>query len=76
MAIDLGPLQFNDEIVLRQLRRDLRDDWFPDPREFEDIFRHDQIQGVLSQNFDGNEGVYRPIRRHLLNVPKSNFTLR
>ncbi|WP_299543457.1 hypothetical protein [Phenylobacterium sp.] len=76
MAIDLGPLQFEDEIVLRQLRRDLRDDWFPDPREFEDIFRNDQIQEVLAQNFSGNEGVYRPIKRHLLNVPKSNFTLR
>lgn len=76
MAIDLGPLQFEDEVVLRQLRRDLRDDWFPDPREFEDIFRNNQIQEVLVQNFNGNQGVYRPVKRHLLNVPKSNFTLR
>src|SRR5690349_24006121 len=76
MAIDLGPLQFDDEVVLRQLRLDLRDDWFRDLREFQDIFDKGQIKTVAVENFSKNDGVYRPIKPDLLNVPKANFTLR
>ena len=46
MAIDLGPLQIDDDVVLRQLRLDLKDDWFRDPREYEDIFNSGQIKAV------------------------------
>ncbi|MBK3776251.1 hypothetical protein GAY31_19190 [Azospirillum brasilense] len=76
MSIDLGPLQFDDEVVLRQLRLDLKDDWFRDPLEFEDIFKSDQIKAVVIDNFGKNNGAYRPIKPDLFNVPKSNFTLR
>ena len=76
MPIDLGTVQLDDVVVLRQLRRDLKDDWFPDPRGFEDIFSTKQLQKVISDNFAKNEGVYRPSKRTLLNIPKANFTLR
>lgn len=76
MAIDLGPIQFDDHIVLRQLQRDIKDDWFPDPRRYEDMFKHGLIQRLVLENFRQNHGTYRPAKRTVLNVPKTNFTLR
>jgi hypothetical protein len=74
--IDLGPIQFDDTIVLRQLRNDLRDDWFPDPLGYDDMFGNDRIKMVLEQNLQDNDGTYVASPRLLLNVPKPNFTLR
>lgn len=76
MSIDLGAIQFDDEIVLRQLKSDLKDDWFPDPRMFDDMFDQKIIQELISNNFSQNHGTYKPNKRSVLNVPKSNFTLR
>lgn len=76
MAIDLGVLQLDDSVVLRQLRQDLKDDWFPDPRGFDDLFKHGQVQNVVNENFKANAGVYKPLKPDIMNVPKSNFTLR
>ena len=76
MDIDLGGLDLDVGLALRQLRQDLRDDWFPDPRQFEDIFKGDHIQTVVNQNFQANHGEYKPLGRDLFNIPKSNFTLR
>lgn len=76
MSIDLGPIQFDEGAVLRQLRNDLRDDWFPDPRRYEDIFKHGLVQEAIASNFTANQGKYRPTIRDVFNVPKANFTLR
>lgn len=76
MTIDLGIIRLDDEVVLRQLRQDLRDDWFPDPLGFDDVFRLRQIQSVVASNFAGNSGVYKPLQPQVLDVPKTNFTLR
>lgn len=76
MTIDLGPIQFDPRIVLPQLQRDLKDDWFPDPLRFEDMFRADRIAELIAENFRRNHGVYHATTRTLLNVPKKNFTLR
>lgn len=76
MPINLGPVQLDDETVLRQLRRDMKDDWFSDPRDFEDIFSKKTVQSIIENNFSSNNGVYKPHRRSVLNVPKANFTLR
>ena len=72
----MGPIGFDENIVKAQLRRDLRDDWFPDPLLFEDMFESGNINSVLEQNFGYNDGAFLPTRRTLLNIPKSNFTLR
>ena len=76
MTLDLGSIQFDVGVVLAQLRRDLKDDWFPDPRNFADVFSGDQIETVISSNFNQNAGRYSATERTLLNVPKANFTLR
>ncbi|RRS04746.1 RNA-directed DNA polymerase [Aquabacterium soli] len=76
MTIDLGTLQLDEQLVTRQLQRDMRDDWFPDPLRFEDIFDSEHIAECVAANFTRNNGVYRPSNRQLLNLPKPNFTLR
>jgi hypothetical protein len=76
MTIDLGFLALDEGLVLAQLRQDLKDDWFPDARGFDDMFKSKQIQQVVLDNFSANAGVYKPRRADVFNVPKSNFTLR
>jgi len=76
VAVSLGPIQFDEKIVKRQLRRDLLDDWFPDPRRFEDMLDVDHVEAILVDNFQHNEGAFKPEKRTLFNIPKSNFTLR
>lgn len=76
MTINLGQIELDDELALRQFKQDLRDDWFPDPRRYEDIFSASLAQKLIDENIRRNNGVYRPERRHALNIPKANFTLR
>lgn len=76
MTVLLGPIEFDEKIIKRQLRRDLLDDWFPDPRRFEDMLDIDHVEAVLVENFQRNEGMFKPEKRTLFNIPKSNFTLR
>lgn len=76
VAIDFGPIQIDDRVVLRQLKQDLKDDWFPDPRRFDDMFDGELIQKLMAENFGRNHGAYLPEKRTVLNVPKMNFTMR
>src|SRR5690606_33855919 len=76
MTITLGTVEIDETLVFKQLKQDLRDDWFPDPRRFDDVFGQDLIQSILNANFDLNHGAYMPTRRQPLNMPKANFTLR
>jgi hypothetical protein len=76
VPIKLGALEIDEQLVLKQLRQDLKDDFFPDPRKFDDVFNKPLVRQILSDNFETNHGVYRPGERYPLNVPKSNFTLR
>ena len=76
VIVSLGPMTFEENIVKSQLRRDLRDDWFPDPLLFEDMLEAGNINSVLTDNFQNNDGIFLPKPRTLLNIPKTNFTLR
>ena len=76
MTVSLGQIEFNENVVKRQLRRDLLDDWFPDPLRFEDMFDKGHIEYVLEENFRENNGKFCPSERTLLNIPKTNYTLR
>ena len=76
MTVSLGPIEFDLQLVQAQLRMDLRDDWFPDPLRFEDMLYSGHVKRILTDNFRKNSGVFRPEKRTLFNIPKSNFTLR
>jgi hypothetical protein len=76
VAVNFGPIKFDEKVIKRQLRRDLLDDWFPDPRRFEDMLDVAHVETILSENFERNDGSFKPETRTLFNIPKSNFTLR
>ena len=76
MTVALGPIEFDEKIIKRQLRRDLLDDWFPDPRLFEDMLDTNHVEDILIGNFQRNDGTFKPEKRTLFNSPKNNFTLR
>ncbi|MGO7544405.1 RNA-directed DNA polymerase [Rhizobium leguminosarum] len=76
MTIQCGSLALDAEKIEKQLRQDFRDDWFPDPINYSDMFSGDVLEGYISSNIENNDGEYRPIKAQLLNIPKANFTLR
>lgn len=76
MAIKLGEISFDEDLVYKQLKNDLRDDWFPDPIGFSDFVQSGLLAEIIEHNFESNHGRYVPKQAILLNVPKSNFTLR
>lgn len=76
MKVTLGDISFDDDIVLKRLKSDLRDDWFPDPLGFTDILDGSLLTELINKNFENNHGSYVPSKALLLNIPKGNFTLR
>jgi Reverse transcriptase (RNA-dependent DNA polymerase) len=76
MVVTCGNFELDNDLVSKQLRQDFRDDWFPDPLGYRDVFEGDLIESVVSQNFAENHGTYIPQKAQILNIPKSNFTLR
>lgn len=76
MAIELGDIRFDENRLYKQLRNDLRDDWFPDPIHYADMLDGGVVTDRISKNFEDNHGRYLPMRRNLFNLPKPNFTLR
>ena len=76
MTVTIGPIEFEEEWLYKQLRRDLHDDWFPDPRFFCDMIDSGLLATLVNTNFEAYQGRYRPSGRSLFNLPKPNFTLR
>ncbi|NTJ44495.1 hypothetical protein G6L28_18010 [Agrobacterium larrymoorei] len=76
MAIQLGSISFDETVVIRQMKTDFRDDWFPDPIGYNDFISGGLLPNIILENFQKNHGTYTPAQALLLNVPKSNFTLR
>jgi hypothetical protein len=76
MAVILGEISFDEDTVVRQLKNDFRDDWFPDPIGFSDFIDEGLLAKIIAENFQANHGAYVPAKALLLNVPKANFTLR
>jgi hypothetical protein len=76
VAIQCGSLAVDAETIEKQLRQDFRDDWFPDPINYSDMFSGDVLENNISSNMSANNGEYKAGKAQLLNIPKSNFTLR
>lgn len=76
MSVDLGSLSFDESTVLKQLRGDMKDDWFADPLGYADMTTGAFLNDLINTNFTANNGIYLPSKRQILNLPKPNFTLR
>jgi hypothetical protein len=74
--VNLGPIQFDEELFKKQLRGDMKDDWFADPILFKDMMDGPLVGALFAKNYTQNDGKYEASERDLFNIPKSNFTLR
>ena len=72
----MADVVINDAQLLKQLRNDMKDDWFPDPLVFKDMLESGIVAGGMLKNFADNHGQYVPVKREVFNIPKSDFTLR
>ena len=76
VALALGQIQIDEDVAVRHLKKDLKDDWFPDPRGFEDMLDSGIASSILTENFRINHGQFVPGERSVFNIPKPNYTLR
>ena len=76
MALILGDIQFDEGRLYKQLRNDLRDDWFPDPLQFADMIDGGIASDRILDNFSRHHGSYEAGQRSLFNIPKADFTIR
>ncbi|MEW5894446.1 MAG: RNA-directed DNA polymerase [Candidatus Omnitrophota bacterium] len=76
MKLDFGHLALDLKTVIKFLKQDFKDDWFKDPILFKDRFNYESILNYFDENINTNAGVFKPVKRKLLNVPKKGSTLR
>jgi hypothetical protein len=76
MPLSIGTVEFDEKWLTRQLKRDLKDDWFPDPCAYGDMVGSALLIKTISENFATNQGRYVASESTLYNLPKPNFTLR
>ena len=75
-VIKLGPFSPDISEVVRQLKQDMKDDWYPDSLGYEDVLIPNVAAGLLSKSFEDNHGLWVPEDRTELNIPKKGFILR
>lgn len=74
--VELGHFAPDVTEVVRQLKRDLKDDFHPDSLGYEDVLTPDIAAELLRDSFERNHGLFVPEGRTELNIPKPGFVLR
>lgn len=74
--IDLGGITPDARYLVRQLRHDLKDDWYPDPLGYEDLLLPERVAGALAGALARSDGLFPPEKRTELDIPKPRFILR
>lgn len=74
--IELGAFSPDITKVIRQLKQDMKDDWYPDSLGYEDMLKPEVAAGILVETFEENHGLFIPEGRIELNIPKMGFVLR
>lgn len=66
------PIQF--DLVLRHLRQDMRDDWYFDCLQYQDLFNDpNETKRIIISLLQNWNGVYRGSERTLRNIPKKGY---
>lgn len=66
------PVQF--DMVLKQLRQDMRDDWYFDCLQYEDLFNNPaEAKRIIISLLQEWNGVYRGTRSVVRNIPKKGY---
>lgn len=68
--VDVGGIKTNIKDVVRQLKHDLKDDWYPDSLGYEDTLEPDILSDAIADSLESNNGLYVPGIRTELNIPK------
>ena len=74
--IDLGGFYLNSKEMVRQLKQDMKDDWFRDPLDFEDMLKPLRVKEKLVANINKNHGIYVPSEVLILDIPKQHYLIR
>jgi hypothetical protein len=74
--VNIGGIDVDVNRIVRQLRYDLKDDWYPDSLGYEDTLEPDAIAEAIVSAIDSNDGLFPAGSRAELNVPKRGFVLR
>ncbi len=66
------PVRFN--VVLRHLRQDMRDDWYFDCLQYEDLFSDpNEAKRIIISLLQEWNGIYRGTRSIVRNIPKKDY---
>lgn len=66
------PIRFN--LVLKHLRQDMRDDWYFDCLQYDDLFNDpNEAKRIIISLLQGWNGVYRGTRSVVRNIPKKGY---
>lgn len=66
------PIRF--ELVLKHLRQDMRDDWYFDCLQYDDLFKDpDEAKRIIMSLLHEGNGVYRGTRSVVRNIPKKGY---
>lgn len=76
IEINLGSSTIDSGKLVRQLKYDLRDDWYPDSLGYEDLLESEVVAEAITSAIDRNDGLFQSEGRAELNVPKQGFVLR
>ncbi len=76
MEVDVGGITTDMRQVVRQLKHDLKDDWYPDTLGYEDSLEAELISAAITESLESNDGLFVPGNRAELNIPKKGFVLR
>lgn len=62
--------------LVRQLKRDIKDDWYPDPFNYQDMLTENAVSTALAEALARGDGQFSPEPCTPLDIPKKNFILR
>ncbi|MFA5197859.1 MAG: RNA-directed DNA polymerase [Patescibacteria group bacterium] len=75
-SITIEGIPFNIDVLVKQMKCDLKDDWFPDTLIYGDALRADKILGHFMKHNKKPQLKYFPAKSEQYNIPKKGFTLR
>lgn len=74
--VKIGGVEYNLEIALKRLKQDLRDDWFPDFLEFQDILDNKTYFLNQLKPYTETYDLYEPSPALHFDIPKPGYTVR
>lgn len=74
--VDLGVVQVDPKALVKEIRQDLKDDWFPDSLLHEDRLKGGKVVEAIEENVAKNNGRYMAADSEPHDIPKKGFVLR